>query len=76
MADGPAAGLRIIDEIEASGALDSYHLLHAARADLLRRGGNFADATDAYKRALTLCTNDVERGYLQRRLREVQRQIS
>jgi RNA polymerase sigma-70 factor (ECF subfamily) len=71
MADGPAAGLRIIDGIEASGALDNYHLLYAARADLLRRDGCPAEAAAAYRRAIALCTNDVERNYLHKRLDEV-----
>jgi RNA polymerase sigma-70 factor (ECF subfamily) len=73
MAEGPASGLRIIDDIEASGDLENYHLLHAARADLLRRDGCPAEAAAAYRRALALCTNDVERAYLQRRLDEVRR---
>jgi RNA polymerase sigma-70 factor (ECF subfamily) len=71
MAEGPAAGLRIIDEIEASGALDNYHLLHAARADLHRRNNNRGEAAAAYEQALSLCTNDVESAYLRRRLAEV-----
>jgi RNA polymerase sigma-70 factor (ECF subfamily) len=73
MAEGPSAGLRLIDDIEASGDLENYHLFHAARADLLRRDGCPAEAAAAYRRALALCTNDVERAYLQRRLDEVRR---
>lgn len=53
-ADGPAAGSALIDEVEAGGALDGYPYLHAARADLLRRRGRFADARMAYERAPTL----------------------
>ncbi len=49
----------------------SYHLLHAARADLLRRDGAVAEASKSYARALELVTNDSERRFLERRLREV-----
>jgi RNA polymerase sigma-70 factor (ECF subfamily) len=71
MSDGIDAGLRIIDGIDASGELASYHLLPAARADLLRRAGRDAEAAEAYGRALALCDNAVERAYLERRLRDV-----
>ena len=53
-----------------TGDLDDYHLLHAARADLLRRDGS-AEAAKSYSRALALVTNDSERRFLERRLREV-----
>jgi RNA polymerase sigma-70 factor (ECF subfamily) len=69
MADGPRAGLRLIDEI--AGDLDEYHLLHAAKADLLRRDGDSRNAAASYKRALELVTNESERRYLERRLREL-----
>lgn len=72
MAEGPQAGLGIIDALDAAGALDDYHLLHAARADLLRRVGSRAQAAESYMRALALVTNQRERDYLERRLREVQ----
>ena len=72
MVDGPRAGLALIEALAASGDLDGYHLLHAARADLLRRLGSMAEAADSYTRALALVTNDSERRYLARRLREVQ----
>jgi RNA polymerase sigma-70 factor (ECF subfamily) len=72
MADGPQAGLAIIDGVAAAGDLDSYHLLHAARADLLRRVGSSAEAAKSYAQALSLVTNESERRYLERRLREVQ----
>jgi RNA polymerase sigma-70 factor, ECF subfamily len=72
MAEGPGAGLAIIDALSSSGDLDDYHLLHAARADLLRRAGAPAEAANSYARALSLATNESERRYLQRRLREVQ----
>ena len=71
MADGPRAGLVIIDELATLGELDEYHLLHAARADMLRRLGSNAEAADNYELALSLATNDSERRFLERRLREV-----
>jgi RNA polymerase sigma-70 factor (ECF subfamily) len=67
MAEGPDVGLRLMDDLD----LDDYHLLHAARADLLRRAGRHPEAAAAYKRALALCTNAVERRYLERRQAEV-----
>jgi RNA polymerase sigma-70 factor (ECF subfamily) len=72
MADGPTAGLALIDALAAKNELDSYHLLHAARADLLRRAGASDEAAKSYLRALALVTNDSERRFLERRLREVQ----
>jgi RNA polymerase sigma-70 factor (ECF subfamily) len=72
MVDGPQAGLTLIEALAASGDLDDYHLLHAARADLLRRLGSAAEATQSYQRALELVTNESERRYLERRLHEVQ----
>lgn len=70
MVAGPQAGLAIIDSL-SDGDLHSYHLLHAARADLLRRMGSNVLAAKSYERALGLVTNDSERRYLERRLREV-----
>ena len=72
MVDGPRRGLELIEALAASGDLDVYHLLHAARADLLRRIGSAAEAAKSYARALELVTHDSERRYLERRLREVQ----
>lgn len=72
MIDGPAAGLALIDRIAATGALDNYHLLYAARADLLRRKGSLVSAAENYERALAFVTNESERRFLSRRLREVQ----
>lgn len=69
MADGPARGLPLVDAL--AGDLDGYHLLHATRADLLRRLGRLEDAAVAYRRALDLATNPSERSYLERRLAEV-----
>jgi RNA polymerase sigma-70 factor, ECF subfamily len=71
MADGPEVGLAITDALAAEGQLDDYPYLHSTRADLLRRLGRRADATDAYRRALELTANEPERAFLQRRLREM-----
>jgi RNA polymerase sigma-70 factor (ECF subfamily) len=71
MLQGPQAGVTIIDQLAASNHLDGYHLLHAARADLLRRMGSGEEAAKSYERALSLVTNDSERRYLERRLQEV-----
>ena len=71
MAEGQERGLSLIDEILASGDLDDYHLLHAARADVLRRAGSYDEAAKDYERALGLVTNESERRFLARRLREV-----
>ena len=73
MLDGPQPALALIDALAAKGDLDDYHLLHAARADLLRRIGSSAEAARSYNRALALATNDSERRFLERRLREVER---
>jgi len=72
MADGPRAGLALVDDLAASNDLNDYHLLHAARADLQRRLGLLDEAAKSYTQALALVTNDSERRYLERRLREVQ----
>ena len=72
MAEGPSAGLAAMDELAASNDLDEYHLLHAARADLLRRLGSREEAAKSYLRALDLVKNESERRFLERRLREVQ----
>jgi RNA polymerase sigma-70 factor (ECF subfamily) len=71
MRDGPTAGLEIIESLVSSGDLNNYHLLHAARADLLRRLGSRNEAAVSYSQALSLVTNDRERAYLERRLHEV-----
>lgn len=68
---GPAAGLAIIDEILAAGELADYHLLHSARADLLRRLQRVEEARAAYERALSLTHLEPERRFLQGRLREL-----
>jgi RNA polymerase sigma-70 factor (ECF subfamily) len=70
MADGPEAGLALIDGLSG---LEGYHLFHSARADLLRRLDRTAEAEDAYRKALGLATNEVERTFLERRLEEIAR---
>jgi RNA polymerase sigma-70 factor (ECF subfamily) len=71
MRDGPAAGLELLDALAADERLRGYHLLPAARADLLRRLGRRAEAAAAYEEALALVGNAAERAYLTRRLKEV-----
>ncbi len=71
MVDGPQAGLALLDELDADGELEKYHLFHAARADLLRRLGSSTEAAKSYSQALELVTNDSERRFLERRLREL-----
>ena len=73
MADGPAAGLALVEEIEAAGELAGYHLLPATRADLLRRLGRQTEAAVAYREALELAATEAERRYLARRLEETKR---
>ncbi|BAZ02684.1 RNA polymerase ECF-subfamily sigma factor [Tolypothrix tenuis PCC 7101] len=73
MADSPQAAFALIDSLAPE--LDSYHLFHATRADLFRRVGALEKATQSYTRALELVTNDSERRFLERRLREVQPNI-
>ena len=73
MVEGPEPALAITETI--GGELDGYHLLHAVRADLLRRAGSFAEATQSYERALALVTNATERRFLERRLREVESRL-
>jgi RNA polymerase sigma-70 factor (ECF subfamily) len=68
MSDGPAQGLRLLDALEARGGLPGYHLLPAARADLLRRLGRAEEALRAYRAALELATNEAERRFLERRV--------
>src|SRR5260370_14973875 len=76
MMAGPRSGLALIDALAATGDLDEYHLLHAARADLLRRIGSTAEATQSYQRAFALATNKTERRFLDRLLREVQPSVA
>lgn len=72
LSDGLEKGLAMIDSAGAPGQLESYHLYHAARADLLRRLNRPAEATQAYRRALALTGNAVEQRYLRKRLRELE----
>ena len=72
MAEGPSRGLALIAALEAKGDLDGYHLLPAARADLLRREGRWAEAVESYGQALALVTNDPERHFLERRLAQAE----
>ena len=69
MAFGPQAGLEILLQLESQA--EGFYPYHAARADLLRRTNQHEAAADAYKRALDLCGNSIERAYLQRRLDEM-----
>ena len=71
MADGPAAGLTLVEELDRSGALADYYLLPATRADFLRRLDRRDEAACGYRRALELAPTDAERRFLARRLSEV-----
>ena len=71
MTYGPERALTLLDRLD--GDLKDYHLLHATRADLLRRAGNRAEAAKHYQKALNLVTNDSERRFLERRLAEMRR---
>ena len=71
MADGPAAGLALLQGLEADGALAGSYLLPATRADFLRRLGRSSEAAAAYAEALELASTNAERRYLTRRLGEV-----
>ncbi len=70
MSDGPEAGLGLVEELERSGSLGTYHLLPATRADLLRRLGRYEEAASSYRQALELASTDAERRFLARRLAE------
>jgi RNA polymerase sigma-70 factor (ECF subfamily) len=71
MAEGPQRGLELMKELARASDLENYHLLHAARADMNRRLGRTSEAAEEYLKALALVTNDSERRYLERRLKEV-----
>jgi RNA polymerase sigma-70 factor (ECF subfamily) len=71
MRDGPRAGLALIETILARGDLGNYHLAHAARADLFRRLGKTAEARASYEHALGFTSQEPERRFLTRRLREL-----
>jgi RNA polymerase sigma-70 factor, ECF subfamily len=70
MAEGPERGLELIAGLEG-GVLERYHLLHATRADLLRRLERRDEAAEAYRRARELTENPAERAFLERRLRDL-----
>jgi RNA polymerase sigma-70 factor (ECF subfamily) len=69
MADSPEAALPLVDAIAGSGQLDAYYLLHATRADLLRRAGRMSEASESYRVALDLAPTEAERRFLRNRLR-------
>jgi RNA polymerase sigma-70 factor (ECF subfamily) len=71
MADGPGRGLELINALASGSNLENYHLLHAARADMHRRLGRRREAAQDYEKALQLVTNDSEKRFLQRRIREM-----
>ena len=73
MAEGPERGLELVDGLSDATELRRYHLLHATRADLLRRLGREEEAAEAYRRAHDLAENPVERAFLERRLAELRR---
>ena len=75
MAEGPAAGLRLIDQIETNASLRDYYLLPAARADLLRRLNRWSEAADAYRSAVALAGNHSARNFLFRRLMEMESRV-
>jgi RNA polymerase sigma-70 factor (ECF subfamily) len=72
MSEGPASGLALLDPLASEPALAGYPYFHAARADLLRRLGRLAEAARAYRTAMGLTSNEVERAFLARRLAEVE----
>lgn len=76
MSEGPASGLALVEELEASRKLAGYHLLPATRADLLRRLERRTEAAASYREALGLAATDAERRYLARRLAETKREGS
>jgi RNA polymerase sigma-70 factor, ECF subfamily len=72
MAHGMPRGLELIEELEASGELSDYYLMWSAKADLLRRMGSLNEAAAAYRRALEVVSNNADRRFLARRLKEVE----
>jgi RNA polymerase sigma-70 factor (ECF subfamily) len=75
MAEGPAAGLAVLDEFCGDGQVEGWHLLHACRADLLRKLGRTAEAGDAYRAALVHDPPPAERQLLAMRLAEMNREV-
>jgi RNA polymerase sigma-70 factor, ECF subfamily len=74
MRDGPEAGLEVVDAIFARGELEDYYLAHAARADFSKRLGRVTEAVRSYRRALQLTRQEPARRFLERRLRELERE--
>lgn len=72
MSEGLSQGLSMIDELGSSAKLDGYYLFHAARADILRRLERNQEAAEAYRRALSLAANQIERDYLRRHLSQLE----
>jgi RNA polymerase sigma-70 factor (ECF subfamily) len=72
MRDGPSAGLALIEGILQRGDLEDYHLAHSARADMLRRLGESAEARVSYERALSLARQEPVRRFLERRIGELE----
>ncbi len=75
MRDGPEAGLASLADVERDGALGDYYLLHAAKADALRRLGRNREALGAYRRALATAANESDRRFLERRIRDVRASV-
>jgi RNA polymerase sigma-70 factor (ECF subfamily) len=73
MADGPEAGLALANELADSGALPTYHLLPAVRADLLAKLGRFDEAQAEFTQAATLAGNGAERTHLEHRAADAER---
>ncbi|MGH9866374.1 MAG: RNA polymerase sigma factor, partial [Candidatus Acidiferrales bacterium] len=73
MSDGLSQGLSMIDQLGSLDKLNGYYLFHAARADILRRLERNQEAAEAYRRALSLTTNQIEQDYLRRRLKQLER---
>jgi RNA polymerase sigma-70 factor (ECF subfamily) len=71
MRDGPEVGLRLMDKLLARGELGEYQLAHAARAELCRRVGQTAEAIESYQRALSLTQQEPQKGFIERRLKEL-----
>ena len=75
MAEGPDAGLRLLDDLESNSELRSYYMFPASRADLLRRLERWPAAANYYRRALDLANNESARAFLTRRLCEMESKI-
>ncbi len=76
MTEGPDRGLCLIDELAVRDELTNYHLLPAARADLLRRLGRWVEAAQAYRHALSFMVNEPERRFLERQLKVMEARLA